>query len=81
MLYNFDTVLRCICVCNNWSDFFCEGHSLGAAVAVLVGCLIRPKYPDLKVYALCSPGKRHYLWLVSLITVSVFTYLMTLPGL
>lgn len=32
------------------------GHSLGAAVAVLVGCLIRPKYPDLRVYALCSPA-------------------------
>lgn len=32
------------------------GHSMGAAVAVLLGCLIRSKYPDLRVYALCPPA-------------------------
>ncbi|KAJ9594887.1 hypothetical protein L9F63_013812, partial [Diploptera punctata] len=32
------------------------GHSLGAAVAVLLGCLMRPKYPQVKVYAHCPPA-------------------------
>ncbi|KDR23659.1 Sn1-specific diacylglycerol lipase beta [Zootermopsis nevadensis] len=32
------------------------GHSLGAAVGVLVGCLLRSKYPNLRVYALCPPA-------------------------
>lgn len=33
------------------------GHSLGAGVACLLGFKIRPKYPDLKVYAFGTPGK------------------------
>ncbi|XP_051153410.1 diacylglycerol lipase-beta-like [Leptopilina boulardi] len=32
------------------------GHSLGAGLAVLLGLLIRPKYPELKVYAFATPA-------------------------
>ncbi|XP_050310240.1 diacylglycerol lipase-beta-like [Anthonomus grandis grandis] len=32
------------------------GHSLGAGVACLLGFKIRPKYPDLKVYAFGTPA-------------------------
>lgn len=32
------------------------GHSLGAGTAVLLGLLMRGKYPDLKVYAFATPG-------------------------
>lgn len=32
------------------------GHSLGAGVAALLALMIRPKYPDLKVYAFATPG-------------------------
>lgn len=32
------------------------GHSLGAGVAVLVALKLRPKYPDLKVYAFSTPA-------------------------
>ncbi|XP_069704996.1 diacylglycerol lipase-beta-like [Periplaneta americana] len=32
------------------------GHSLGAGVGVLLGCLLRSKYPELHVYALCPPA-------------------------
>lgn len=32
------------------------GHSLGAGVAVLLGILLRPEYPNLRVYAFSTPG-------------------------
>lgn len=32
------------------------GHSLGAGVAALLALKIRPRYPDLKVYAFATPG-------------------------
>ncbi|XP_066995653.2 diacylglycerol lipase-beta isoform X2 [Anabrus simplex] len=32
------------------------GHSLGAGVAVLLALLLRPKYPDIKVYAISPPA-------------------------
>ncbi|XP_008558355.1 diacylglycerol lipase-beta [Microplitis demolitor] len=32
------------------------GHSLGAGLAVLLALLIRPRYPDLKVYAFATPA-------------------------
>ncbi|XP_032669809.1 sn1-specific diacylglycerol lipase beta-like isoform X1 [Odontomachus brunneus] len=32
------------------------GHSLGAGLAVLLGLLIRPRYPDLRVYAFSTPA-------------------------
>jgi len=32
------------------------GHSLGAAVAVLLGFYMRSSYPNLKVYAFSTPG-------------------------
>lgn len=34
------------------------GHSLGAGVACLLALKLRPRYPDLKVYAFATPGKR-----------------------
>lgn len=36
--------------------FTLKGHSLGAGVAVLVALKLRPKYPDLRVYAFSMPG-------------------------
>lgn len=33
------------------------GHSLGAGVACLLSFLMRPRYPDVKVYAFSTPGK------------------------
>lgn len=32
------------------------GHSLGAGISILLGLKIRPKYPDLKVYAFGTPA-------------------------
>ncbi|XP_015595819.1 sn1-specific diacylglycerol lipase beta isoform X2 [Cephus cinctus] len=32
------------------------GHSLGAGLSVLLGLMIRPRYPNLKVYAFATPG-------------------------
>lgn len=32
------------------------GHSLGAGLAILLGLLIRPRYPDLRVYAFATPA-------------------------
>ncbi|KAK7794443.1 hypothetical protein R5R35_003811 [Gryllus longicercus] len=32
------------------------GHSLGAGVSVLLALLLRPRYPDLKVYAISPPA-------------------------
>ncbi|XP_046822696.1 diacylglycerol lipase-beta-like isoform X1 [Vespa crabro] len=32
------------------------GHSLGAGVAVLLGILLRPEYPNLRVYAFSTPA-------------------------
>ncbi|XP_059481731.1 diacylglycerol lipase-beta-like isoform X2 [Neocloeon triangulifer] len=32
------------------------GHSLGAGVAVLLGLMLKPTYPDLKCYAFAAPG-------------------------
>ncbi|XP_076176575.1 diacylglycerol lipase-beta isoform X2 [Ptiloglossa arizonensis] len=32
------------------------GHSLGAGVSVLLGFLLRPQYPNLKVYAFATPA-------------------------
>ncbi|XP_073981995.1 diacylglycerol lipase-beta-like isoform X2 [Rhodnius prolixus] len=32
------------------------GHSLGAGTAILLGLLLRPTYPELKVYAFATPG-------------------------
>lgn len=37
-------------------DIF-TGHSLGAGLAVLLGSLLRPRYPHLRVYAFATPGK------------------------
>lgn len=37
-------------------DFVITGHSLGAGLAVLVGAKLRPKFPDLKVYAFATPS-------------------------
>lgn len=34
------------------------GHSLGAGVACLLGFKLRPRFPELKVYAFCTPGER-----------------------
>lgn len=36
--------------------YFFIGHSLGAGLAILLGLLIRPRYPDLRVYAFATPG-------------------------
>lgn len=33
------------------------GHSLGAGTSVILGLMLRSKYPDLKVYAFACPGK------------------------
>lgn len=38
-------------------DLILTGHSLGAGVACLLALKIRPKYPDLKVYAFATPGR------------------------
>lgn len=32
------------------------GHSLGAGVSILLGAKLRPRYPDLKVYAFATPA-------------------------
>ena len=32
------------------------GHSLGAGVAAIVGFMLRPRFPDLKVWAFSPPG-------------------------
>ncbi|XP_071573834.1 diacylglycerol lipase-beta-like isoform X1 [Temnothorax nylanderi] len=32
------------------------GHSLGAGLAILLGLLIRPRYPELRVYAFATPA-------------------------
>lgn len=39
-------------------DLILTGHSLGAGVATLLALKLRPKYPDLKVYAFATPGKQ-----------------------
>lgn len=36
------------------------GHSLGAGLAILLGLLIRPRYPELRVYAFATPGNYLY---------------------
>lgn len=36
------------------------GHSLGAGLAILLGLLIRPRYPNLRVYAFSTPGNIIY---------------------
>jgi hypothetical protein len=36
--------------------FFTLGHSLGAGTGILLGMLIRPVYPDLRVYGFATPG-------------------------
>lgn len=42
--------------CINIINTIISGHSLGAGLAVLLGILIRPRYPDLRVYAFATPG-------------------------
>ncbi|XP_023316995.1 sn1-specific diacylglycerol lipase beta-like isoform X2 [Trichogramma pretiosum] len=37
-------------------DLTLTGHSLGAGLAVLLGTLIRPRYPYLRVYAFATPA-------------------------
>ncbi|XP_014208367.1 sn1-specific diacylglycerol lipase beta-like [Copidosoma floridanum] len=37
-------------------DLTLTGHSLGAGLAVLLGTLIRPRYPKLRVYAFATPA-------------------------
>lgn len=37
-------------------SFIITGHSLGAGVAVLLSILLKPVYPDLKVYAFATPA-------------------------
>ena len=37
-------------------DLILTGHSLGAGVASLLALKLRPKYPDVKVYAFSTPG-------------------------
>lgn len=32
------------------------GHSLGAGVAVLLGLMLKPSYPDLRCFAFAAPG-------------------------
>lgn len=32
------------------------GHSLGAGVAILLGAMLRPKFPDLRVFAYATPA-------------------------
>lgn len=32
------------------------GHSLGGGVAAIMGCLLRPAFPELSVWALAPPG-------------------------
>lgn len=40
------------------SFFFVDvGHSLGAGTSVLLAFMLRPKYPDVRVYAFATPGK------------------------
>lgn len=41
-------------------DLILTGHSLGAGVAALLGLKIRPKFPDLKVYAFATPGTKYH---------------------
>lgn len=41
--------------------YFFIGHSLGAGLAILLGLLIRPRYPDLRVYAFATPGNYLYI--------------------
>lgn len=38
-------------------DLILTGHSLGAGVACLLAILMRPRYPDVKVYAFSTPGR------------------------
>lgn len=35
---------------------FFTGHSLGAGTGTLLGCMLRPKFPDIKVYGFSCPG-------------------------
>lgn len=37
-------------------DLILTGHSLGAGVAVLLSIMLRPRHPDIKVYAFSTPG-------------------------
>ncbi|KAI5695411.1 hypothetical protein M8J75_016175 [Diaphorina citri] len=37
-------------------ELLLTGHSLGAGVAILLALMLRPQYPDLKVYAFATPG-------------------------
>ncbi|KAJ8680287.1 hypothetical protein QAD02_016074 [Eretmocerus hayati] len=37
-------------------DLTLTGHSLGAGLAVLLGTLIRPRYPNLRVYSFATPA-------------------------
>ena len=37
-------------------DLIITGHSLGAGVGVLLALMLRPTYPELKVYAFATPG-------------------------
>lgn len=34
----------------------CAGHSLGAGAAVAVGLMLRPRFPNLRVWAFAPPG-------------------------
>lgn len=43
--------------------FVLTGHSLGAGVAALLALKIRPRYPDLKVYAFATPGLYFFFFL------------------
>lgn len=41
---------------NAFKIHYCLGHSLGAGTAILLGLLLRPMYPELRVYAFSTPG-------------------------
>lgn len=45
-------------VCNTFADYTLTltGHSLGGGVSILIGAMLREKYPNLRVYAFATPA-------------------------
>lgn len=45
-------------ICNTYADYTLTltGHSLGGGVSILIGAMLREKYPNLRVYAFATPA-------------------------
>ncbi|XP_029663024.1 sn1-specific diacylglycerol lipase beta-like [Formica exsecta] len=54
-LENYKVLERAFATYPNY-NLTITGHSLGAGLAILLGLLIRPRYPDLRVYAFATPA-------------------------